>query len=539
MKTMEQISDADLVANSLGGDRQAFGAIVGRYQSLICSMAFSATGSLTQSEDLAQETFVTGWKQLRQLREPAKLRSWLCGIARNIINTAVRKQGRDPAAAAEPLEHAETLAAEEPAPAAHAISREEEAILWRSIERIPETYREVLVLFYREHQSIQQVAQALDLTEDAVKQRLARGRKLLHAEVKSFVEGALARTNPGKAFTIGVLAALPGFAVSAQAATAGVAAAKTGAKAATAGAAGLFGAVLSPLLALFGTWVGYRMSLDGAQSDDERQQVRSFYRKLGACIAGFFICYAAVVFWGGGLAQTQSLFFTALILGLVLSYTVALVAVMIWSQRQRRKLLDRAADRTVRPAWEYRSRFRLCGLPFVHVRVGGGLVAEGQPVKAWIAVGDCAVGVLFSFGGIAVAPISIGGLSIGLIPFGGCALGLLGLGGTSLAIWSFGGLAIGWEAFGGCAVAWKAAVGGMAVARDYALGGIAQAVQANNDIAAAFARDDWFFSSAQVLFRYLAWLNLVWVVPMLWWWTVTRRGNAARSQPLGNSPVRS
>src|SRR5688500_7623800 len=160
MKTMEQISDADLVANSLAGDRRAFGAIVGRYQSLICSMAFSATGSLTQSEDLAQETFVTGWKQLRQLREPAKLRSWLCGIARNIINTAVRKQGRDPAAAAEPLEQAEALAGDEPAPPAHAISREEEAILWRSIERIPETYREALVLFYREHQSIQQVAQA-------------------------------------------------------------------------------------------------------------------------------------------------------------------------------------------------------------------------------------------------------------------------------------------------------------------------------------------------------------------------------------------
>jgi RNA polymerase sigma factor (sigma-70 family) len=535
---MEQSSDAELVASTLAGDRQAFGAIVGRYQSLICSMAFSATGSLSQSEDLAQETFVTGWKQLKQLREPAKLRSWLCGIARHLINTALRKQGRDPAHAAESLEEADALAAEEPAPAAQAISREEQAILWRSIERIPETYREVLVLFYREHQSIQQVSQALDLTEDTVKQRLTRGRKLLHAEVMSFVEGALSRTNPGKAFTVGVLAALPAFAVSAQAATAGVAAAKGGAKAASAGATGLFGAVLSPLLALFGTWIGYRMSLDGAQSDDERQQVRSFYRKLGACIVGFFVCYAAVVFWGGGLAQTQSQLFTALILGLVLSYTVALVAVLVWSQRQRRKLLARAADCTVRPAWEYRSQFTLCGLPFVHVRLGGGLAAEGQPVKAWIAVGDCALGVLFSFGGIAIAPISIGGLAVGLVPFGGCALGLLALGGTSLAVWSFGGLAIGWEAFGGCAVAWKAAIGGMAVARDYALGGIAQALQANNEIAAAFARDHWFFSSAQILFQYLAWLNLLWVLPMLWWWSVTRRANVGTGEHLGNSAAR-
>jgi len=191
----------------------------------------------------------------------------------------------------------------------------------------------------------------------------------------------------------------------------------------------------------------------------------------------------------------------------------------------------------VRPAWEYQSRFELCGLPFVHVRVGGGLAAEGQPVKAWIAVGDCALGLLFSFGGIAVAPISIGGLAIGLLPFGGCALGLFALGGTSLAMWSFGGLAIGWEAFGGCALAWKAAVGGMAVAHDYALGGIAQAAQANNEAAAASARDHWFFSTAQALFRHLAWLNLLWVLPMLWWWSVVHRASGPARERLCSSPA--
>jgi DNA-directed RNA polymerase specialized sigma24 family protein len=44
----------------------------------------------------------------------------------------------------------------------------EEAILWRVIERIPENYREPLVLFYREHQSVEDVAAALDLNTDPV-----------------------------------------------------------------------------------------------------------------------------------------------------------------------------------------------------------------------------------------------------------------------------------------------------------------------------------------------------------------------------------
>ena len=108
----------------------------------------------------------------------------------------------------------------EPLPPDQAIGREEEAILWRSLERIPEIYREPLVLFYRKHQSIEAVAQGLELSEDAVKQRLSRGRKLLHEQVLAFVEGALERTNPDRAFTAGVLAALPALAA-AKAATAG------------------------------------------------------------------------------------------------------------------------------------------------------------------------------------------------------------------------------------------------------------------------------------------------------------------------------
>src|SRR5437879_8960025 len=215
-------SDSKLVTESLAGDRDAFGWIVARYQSLLCSLAYSATGCLSQSEDLAQETFVTAWKQLADLREPEKLRSWLCRISRNLTYDALRGQGREPTHQAEPLEEMQESPAPEPLPSDYTISREEEAILWRSIERIPESYREPLVLYYREHQSVENVAAALDLSEDAVKQRLSRGRKLLQEQVVAFVEGALERTSPGKAFTIGVLAAIPAVPLSAKCAPVGV-----------------------------------------------------------------------------------------------------------------------------------------------------------------------------------------------------------------------------------------------------------------------------------------------------------------------------
>src|SRR5262245_15406276 len=125
-------ADAELVAASLAGDREAFRWIVGRYQSLVCSLAYSATGSLSQSEALAQETFVDAWKHLPSLREPAKLRSWLCRIARNHISDSLRAHGREPAHAAEPLDLAEASPSTDPLPSERAITQEEEAILWRS-----------------------------------------------------------------------------------------------------------------------------------------------------------------------------------------------------------------------------------------------------------------------------------------------------------------------------------------------------------------------------------------------------------------------
>ncbi len=220
--------DAELVCESLAGNRDAFEQIVERHQSLICSLAYSATGSLSQSEDIAQETFITAWKDLSTLREPAKLRPWLCSIVRCLIWKNFQRRQREPIHRAEPLDEISTVISTEPLPVEQTISREEENILWRSLERIPEIYREPLVLYYREHQSIKSVATDLELSEDAVKQRLSRGRKLLQEQVLAFVEGTLERTNPGKSFTLGVIAALPFLATSAKAATASATATKGG-----------------------------------------------------------------------------------------------------------------------------------------------------------------------------------------------------------------------------------------------------------------------------------------------------------------------
>jgi len=224
-----EYTDAQLVVGTLAGDRDAFGRIVSKYQTLICSLAYSRLGNIGESEDVAQETFIVAWGHLRHLREPEKLRAWLCGILRNRIKKHLHREGREPTYEAEPLEVAQHTPSPGPLPSEETITREEEAILWRSIGKVPEIYREPLILFYREHQSVTSVATQLDLTEDAVKQRLSRGRKLVQEEVAAFVERALCQTAPTEAFSAMVLAALPMAAASTATAGAGVAAKSAGA----------------------------------------------------------------------------------------------------------------------------------------------------------------------------------------------------------------------------------------------------------------------------------------------------------------------
>ena len=267
--TIPETSDAELVSRSLTGDREAFSHIVTRYQTLVCSLAYSAMGNLGQSEAVAQETFITAWRHLGHLREPEKLRSWLCGIVRNRIQKSLHREGREPACNAVSLEAEQDSPCSAALPSEQAISREEEALLWRSLEGMPEMYREPLVLFYRQHQSIQEVAAALDLSEDAVKQRLSRGRKMLHEAVMGFVEGALGRTAPGGEFSAAVLAALPVSVVT----TAGVggAAGKGAVAAKSGGVAALLSTWLAPIVGIIAGIMAHWIITRAAPTQTERR----------------------------------------------------------------------------------------------------------------------------------------------------------------------------------------------------------------------------------------------------------------------------
>ncbi len=263
-------NETELLKASMQGDTVAFETIVKIYQSFICAITYSATGDVGKSEELAQETFLSAWKDLAQLKDLNKFRGWLSSIARNIIRNSFRSQKRDIISKAASMDQAEDAGIRDSEPTETVITAEQQAVVRHALQHIPTKYRESLVLFYRQDQSVKEVAEQLELSEEAVKQRLSRGRKLLKEQVAAIVETTIRRTGPSMLFTAAVVAALPAIAPQAACAAIAATAAKGSLMAKSAPLISTMGWILGPLLGFVGAIVAIRADLKNASQRERR-----------------------------------------------------------------------------------------------------------------------------------------------------------------------------------------------------------------------------------------------------------------------------
>lgn len=158
---------------------------------------------------------------------------------------------------------------------------------------------------------------------------------MLKQQVAELAESALARTRPGRAFTIAVLAALPAAGPQAAAAAVAASAAKGSTSAQGALSVALSGALLGPLLGVAGAYVGVKASLDATRSARERAFVM---RSIGVFTA-FALAFAAVELTG--LVLLPAVFDRVSVqLALIALYAAGLVAMIVRSNRAQRRIQE-------------------------------------------------------------------------------------------------------------------------------------------------------------------------------------------------------
>lgn len=195
------IDDKKAIKDSLNGNHQAFAILVDRYKSFVCSLAYCVTGSVDTSEDIAQDVFISVWKDLPTLKDSNKFRSWLKTITHNKTCTHIRKGNTQPKCSNVDM-------GQVAAKPNKSTDLEENASIWQTLESLPAKYREVMVLYYRHEKSAKQVAALLEITPDAVRQRLSRGREMLRVRMEDKLEAGLRSSAPGKKFTASVITAI-------------------------------------------------------------------------------------------------------------------------------------------------------------------------------------------------------------------------------------------------------------------------------------------------------------------------------------------
>lgn len=215
------------VEASKRGDRKAYARLVQRHQRLVASITLAITRDLDMSEDAAQEAFIEGWRDLAKLENLASFAPWICQIARHRAHDLLRKRK-----STEPVEPETLEGAPDPDPGAldYLLEEERDELIARALETLPEDAREAIVLFYREGQSIADIAKAIDVSEEVVKKRLSRARERIRGKVEAAFGAALVASIPGGDFSMGVLGKLSSQGWLAKPATAAVRVATTVAK---------------------------------------------------------------------------------------------------------------------------------------------------------------------------------------------------------------------------------------------------------------------------------------------------------------------
>ncbi|MDE2213319.1 MAG: sigma-70 family RNA polymerase sigma factor [Patescibacteria group bacterium] len=187
-------TDEALIAAYLAGEEEAFTTLVDRHLSSVYDFAFRLCGNTHEAEDIAQETFLKAWHNLKKYRsQSARVRTWLFTIARNTTVDHLRRRRSTALSEFERDDGSnyltDTLPDTAPLPDEAFAEAENIEMLEEALEKLPVRAREVLILHFREELTFEEIGAILNEPLNTVKSRHRRAlialRKLVERHQNS------------------------------------------------------------------------------------------------------------------------------------------------------------------------------------------------------------------------------------------------------------------------------------------------------------------------------------------------------------------
>lgn len=175
---MVQKTDEMIVEAVTSGDLEAFGELINRYEAKIIRYGRRFLGSLDDIEDVVQETFIKAYTNIQSFDTSKRFSPWLYRIAHNTFVNELRRQKRKPLLSFDFDTMLPFLVAKETADE-DSLTSEIKNDLDSLLEKLPDLYREVVILSYYDELSYQEISDVLKIPVTSVGVRLGRARKKL------------------------------------------------------------------------------------------------------------------------------------------------------------------------------------------------------------------------------------------------------------------------------------------------------------------------------------------------------------------------
>jgi len=175
------VCDLDIIKMCLDGDTDAFEELITRYKKLIFNTAYRMMGNREEAEDITQEVFIKIYNSLSKYDPEFKFSTWSLRITSNLCVDWLRKRKGETV----PIEDVYDLKDDGATPEDKYISKERQKRVQEAINKLPDKYKELIILFHHRNLSYQEIMNITGETLTIVKNRLYRARQMLKDELSS------------------------------------------------------------------------------------------------------------------------------------------------------------------------------------------------------------------------------------------------------------------------------------------------------------------------------------------------------------------
>ena len=274
LKTDFSELDAQSVLAVRNGDAERYRELVERHERRVFAVAWSRLGDPTLAEEVTQEAFIRGYRQLWKLGDAAKFAGWITAIARHAaINLGLSHRRELDKRSRWALDHTNPPE-DNPGEQNNPYTPE---LLRQTLEEMPPAQRECLVLFYLEGKSGTEAAASLGVAEGTFRVRLHRAKAELREHLEAKLEESLETLRPAKALAPAIMAVVL-VSSSAKAATASAAGAGLGAKILSNVGASALLSWAAPLFSVVGTLPGMFVAWLVARAEQRNFRDRDGFR---------------------------------------------------------------------------------------------------------------------------------------------------------------------------------------------------------------------------------------------------------------------